>query len=332
MPQMTDVAFTLHNLLTKWQWSSFPLAVLIVLGALLFCYLRQTWILALHGREWSKWRTASFVGGLVAIDLALQSPIATFTSSYFQAHVLQHLLLMVVAPPLLALSAPSTLLLQSSSRKTKTRWLAILRSTSFATISHPMSAFFLYFGFMSIFFLTQLINFAMLHMWLMDTINVVFLFGGTLYWWPMIGIDPIVHWKMEYGSRMLNILLGTAVEAFLGVSIIAYSRPIASMYTVNGTRAGGALLWVSTEFVTLGAFIPIYIQWTRSEARVGARADKALRTRHLLNNAQELSAEGGERKERSLTAWELEWIARTGSAPQELRLADRHLNAPRTDA
>ena len=129
---------------------------------------------------------------------------------------------------------------------------------------------------MIVFFLSPLINVAMHHMDLMDAINVLFLLGGTLYWWPMVGIDPIMHWKMNYGGRMLNILLGTGIEAFLGVAILASSHPIASMYSLPSTHSGGALLWVSTEFVTLGAFLPIFIQWMHSEERIASRYESTI--------------------------------------------------------
>ena len=59
-------------------------------------------------------RTSAFMAGLVMVELACGPPISTLTASYFQADVLQHLLLMVIAPPLLALGAPSTLLLHEA--------------------------------------------------------------------------------------------------------------------------------------------------------------------------------------------------------------------------
>ena len=313
---------------SSWQWSAFPTTVLIILVLIAAWYLRARWILGLRSRPWSKWKTISFLAGLFAVDVALQSPIVAGAMVHFQTHVIQHLLLMVVAPPLLALGAPSTLLLQTASRATKVRWLHIMQSRTFAAFSHPLSAFFFYFGVMTIFFLTPLINVSMQHMALMDVMNVIFLLGATLYWWPMIGLDPIVHWKMTYGARMMNILLGSAVEAFLGVTIIAASHPIASIYTVNDTHSGGALLWVSTEFITLGAFLPIYLQWARSDERAGRRADRELERRHEKNNLKLDSPVIGDIEERSLTPWELEWIARTGRAPQELRLGSEHLRTP----
>ena len=270
---MNRVPFDLHTALTSWQSGPFSIAVAIFLVAIAYWYLRADWQLASRGRRWPGYRTVAFFSGLVAIDLALQSPVSTFTGSYFEAHVTQHLLLMTVAPPLLALGAPSTLLLQSGSRRTKTRWLAVLRSRSFAVLTHPVVIWFLYFGAMSAFFLTALVNFAMEHMALMDAINVVFLLGGCLYWWPLVGLDPIVHWRMGYGARIATLAIGVPFEAFLGIAIMSDRSPIASMYTLASTHSGGALLWAATELSTFAGLIPIFLQWQRADERAGARAD-----------------------------------------------------------
>src|ERR1700676_3236419 len=121
MPGMRYVPLDSHTALTQWQFSPFPLLVLATVVVIAAWYIRARSDLAARGRHWSRKRTASFLAGLVALDLALQSPVATFTMEYFQAHVIQHLLLMVVAPPLLAMGAPMTLALQTSGRDTKVR-------------------------------------------------------------------------------------------------------------------------------------------------------------------------------------------------------------------
>jgi putative membrane protein len=273
---MKPVHFSLHVLFTDWNTSAFPLFMAVLCIAAALWYLQADWALAGRGRRWSGLRTSAFLVGLVMVELALGSPISTLTASYFQAHVLQHLLLMVIAPPLLALGAPSTLLLQTSSRPTKERWLKILHSRPFAVVSHPVSVWFLYFGLMYVFFLTPFIGFAMAHMEVMDLVNLTFLFGATLYWWPLVGLDPIPRWKMGYGARMLNLGLGVPVEAFLGIALLNDSKPAASIYTLQSTHAGGGLLWVLSELFTVGALIPIFFQWMRSEDRLAAREDARL--------------------------------------------------------
>jgi putative copper resistance protein D len=258
----------------------------------------------------------------VAVDVAIQSPVATYTATYFEAHVIQHLLLMVVAPPLLALGAPSTLLLQTSSRRTKKLWLGILRSRPFALLTFPVVVWALYFGVMFGFFLSSLINVSMHHMWLMDVMNMLFLFGATLYWWPMVGLDPIVHWKMGYGARMVNILIGGPPEVILGLAILSAHRPIASMYSLSSTHAGGGLLWVSTEAATLIGFIPIFWQWIRADERAGRRVDERGERAATAAAVSEVDPEVGRAilepaatPTPAVSDWEAYWRMRTGRVP-----------------
>jgi hypothetical protein len=111
------------------------------------------------------------------------------------------------------------------------------------------------------------------HMAVMDGINLVFLFGGCCYWWPIVGLDPIVHWRMGYGAKLATLALGVPFEAFLGIAIMSEHSPIASMYSLSGTHAGGALFWATTELSTFIGLVPVFWQWMRADERAGARAD-----------------------------------------------------------
>ena len=268
--------FNLHTALLDWQFGPFPLLILAACVAAGIWYLRADWALATRGRKWKAQRTISFFAGLITVDLALQSPVATLTGSYFEAHVIQHLLLMMIAPALLSMGAPMTLILQTSSRRTKTRWLRLFHSQGFAVLSHPLVVWVLYYGVMLAFFLTPLIGFAMNHMWLMDIINLSFLFGATLFWWPMIGLDPIPRWGASYPIRMVNLLIGVPLESFLAIALLSSRQTIAPMYSLASTHAGAGVLWVLSELLTVAAVIPIYFQWMASEDRKTAREDARL--------------------------------------------------------
>ena len=276
MAGMAQVGFSWHHLLTDWQLSPFALFVLAVCLATAVWYLNASWKLAARGRRWSGGRTLSFLGGLLAIDLALQSSVATFTASYFQAHVVQHLLLMVIGPPLLALGAPMTLALQTSSHGTKVRLLGILNSRPFKAITHPIVVWGLYYGTMFAFFLTFFLGYAMEHMWVMDLVNLGFFFASTLFWWPIVSLDPIPHWKMSHGTRMGNLLIGVPVEAFLGLALVSTTHSAAPMYSLSSTHSGGAILWVGAEVFTFIAIIPIFLQWVRADERQARRNDARL--------------------------------------------------------
>jgi putative copper resistance protein D len=210
------------------------------------------------------------------LDLALQSPVAMFTMEFFQAHVIQHLLLMVIAPPLLAMGAPMTLALQTSSRPTKVRLLGILNSRAFRLMTHPLPVAFAYYFSMFAFFLTSALGYAMFHMWVMDLVNVGFLFASTLFWWPIVGLDPIPHWKMGQGAKLVSLLLGVPIESFLALALLSTTRPVASIYTLGSTHAGAGLLWVGAELFTFLAIIPVFVQWVRMEERKAARYDAQL--------------------------------------------------------
>lgn len=273
---MGRIALTTHTATTQWEFSPFALVVLATAIACAVWYMRAEWALSARGRRWSGKRTLSFMLGLAAIVVALQSPVATFTMEYFQAHVIQHLLLMVIAPPLLAMGAPMTLALQTSSRSTKVRLLAFLNSRPFEVLTHPIPVWCLYYLSMFAFFLTFALNFAMEHMWVMDLVNLGFLFASSLFWWPIVGLDPVPHWKMSHGVRMANLLIGVPVESFLALALLSASRPAASMYSLSSTHAGAGILWIGAELFTFLALIPVFVQWIRFEERNTARKDAQL--------------------------------------------------------
>lgn len=262
-----------HSLLTAWPVAPFAIVVAGALLALAAWYLDAAHRLEARGRHWSRWRTVAFLTGLASVEVALGSPVATLTMSSFSAHMFQHLLLMAVGPPLAALGAPSTLALQTSSRRTKRVLLSALHSRPFAVISHPVPVFFLYYLSMYAFFLTGAVGFAMGHMWVMDLANLGFLGGATLFWWPMVGLDPIPRGQMSSGLKIINLLIGVPVESFLGIALLMSSSPVAPMYTLGSTHAGGGLFWASGELVTAAALLPIFFEWSRLDARLAKRID-----------------------------------------------------------
>ena len=267
MNGMPQVAWNAHNAFTQWKFGPFVLTVAAVLVGAGLSYLRSEWAMAASGRRWPGIRTASFLTGLLTVDLALQSPVAAFTADYFQAHIIQHLLLMLIAPTLLCLGAPLTLYLEARPRGARPWPLRLARSRTFRVLSHPVPVWFLYYFSMFAFFLTSALNFAMLHMWVMDLINIGFLLSALLFWWPLVGSDPVFHWSTSAGARLTNLVIGIPVESFLALALISDRHPAASMYTISSTRSGAELLWVAAELLTLVAIVPVFAQWLREERR-----------------------------------------------------------------
>jgi putative membrane protein len=89
-------------LTTPLDWTGGP-ALLWVLGAALLYWLGGRRRRRQPGRAW---RTAAFVAGLLAIVVALDSPVDSLADELFWVHMVQHVLLIGVATPLLALARP----------------------------------------------------------------------------------------------------------------------------------------------------------------------------------------------------------------------------------
>src|SRR5262249_61250707 len=87
---------------------------LVLVGATVWCSLAGVRRLARRGRHWSPGRTTAFVAGAAVLLVATQSGVARYDTVLFSDHVLQHVLLGMLAPILLALGAPVTLALQAA--------------------------------------------------------------------------------------------------------------------------------------------------------------------------------------------------------------------------
>src|SRR5436190_7446398 len=111
------------------SWPIDPLISLSLLAAGVV-YVRTDRRMALRhpGSTSRRWPRRWFVAGLVTIFAALQSPIDAGASTSLSVHMVQHLLLTMVAAPLLVLGAPVRLALQASSGRTRRRLLAIIKS------------------------------------------------------------------------------------------------------------------------------------------------------------------------------------------------------------
>src|ERR1700722_19957428 len=121
---MAPIRIDLHTLIRYWLISPFTCAVLaaLVLGG--FWYYQAASDATEVGGPWPAYRTAAFGAGLVAVELAFQSSVTMLPYISFPMHVIQKLLLVAVAPPLLVLGAPLALALETSSDTTTMRLLA----------------------------------------------------------------------------------------------------------------------------------------------------------------------------------------------------------------
>ncbi|HSS10882.1 MAG TPA: cytochrome c oxidase assembly protein [Acidimicrobiales bacterium] len=247
------------------------------LGLLLggWWYVAATRRLAQRGRRWPLRRTVPYLAGLAVIAIATQTGVAAYDTTYFTAHVVQHLLLGMVGPVLLALGAPVTLALQASRRDTRRRLLKLLHSPPIRVLTHPLTAWALFGGSMFALYFTGLYVDTLRNTALHDLVHLQFVLAGCLFFWLVVGLDPTPH-RLPYAGRMLYVLVAIPFHTILGVALITQTKLIAPGITLSDQQAGAGILWSAGEALGLVAVMVVAGQWMNAEEREAVRLDRQL--------------------------------------------------------
>jgi cytochrome c oxidase assembly factor CtaG len=266
-------------------WSLNPL-VTVGLVATAVAYLQGRRRLTGAGVAWAPRRTAYFMAGLGAIALALLSPIEAYDTALFSVHVVQHMLLTMVAAPLLALGAPMTLALRVNRGRTRRRLVRVLHSPPVRVLGHPIVAWVLFTLSLYGLYFSPVFDLSLRQPLVHDLVHLHFLTAGVLFWWPVVGIDPS-RWRLPHIARLLFVFLMVPFHAFLGVAILNSGRVLAPTLEsfqrswgptpLEDQHAGGAILWGAGDLIAIGAVLGILISWASYEEKVvAAREDRRL--------------------------------------------------------
>jgi len=229
-------------------------------------------------------RRWSFLAGLGAIAIALQSGIERYDTTLFSVHMVQHLLLTLVAPPLLALGAPVTQLLRAASPATRARWLLpILRSRLVGVLSHPIIAWLAFVSVMWATHFSPLFDRSLEDPLAHDVEHLLFLGSAVLFWWPAVGLDPAPR-RMGHAGRILYLFMQMPQNSFLAMAILFAGAPLYPHYASLGSpygidaladqRLAAGLMWFVGDAIFLAALLAVLAGWMRSEDRGAAAAER----------------------------------------------------------
>jgi putative membrane protein len=266
------LAFTSGDLVTGSRLEPAAAAVIFLAG---WWYLSAARRLEDRGRRWPWRRRAPYLAGLVVLLMATQSGLAAADTTSFTAHVIQHLLLGMAAPVLLALGAPVTLALQSSRRELRAHLIKILHSPPVRVLTHPVTAWAAFGGSMFALYFTGLYATTVRSVPLHDLTHLVFALSGCLFFWPVVGLDPLPH-RLPYGGRMLYVLVALPFHTILGVALVTQTKLIAPGLTLSDQQTGAAILWTAGEMLGLVAMMIVAAQWMTAEEREAVRQDRRL--------------------------------------------------------
>jgi putative membrane protein len=262
-------------------WTARPELVgplLIVAGT----YTVGWWRLSRRGAPISGWRVAAAAGGLLALAVALVSPLDRLAHVLFSAHMLQHLLLIAAAAPLLLLADPFAALLwglPAPVRALAGRLLrpgAMLRRLWRAVTVMAVA----WLGHVLVIWLWHLpvaydaaVNDQLLH----DIEHVAFFATALLFWWPVVQPAPRLRARTADGSRVVYLVLAAVQTGLLGLLLTlspqAWYRSYASLADQS---LGGVVMWGLGGALDMLAVLILMFRYLRSQERVGTGGDMTM--------------------------------------------------------
>jgi cytochrome c oxidase assembly factor CtaG len=221
-------------------------------------------------RPWPLLRTAAFLGGLLVVVLATESGIGTYDDTLFWDHMVQHLMLIMVAPPLLIAGQPVTLLMHASRNPLHTWVKRVVRSRPVTWLTWPAFVVFAYAATIVGTHLTSFMNLVESNDAVHNAEHVLFLVVGYLYFLPLIGREPI-HWKVSYPMRLFLLFIAMPVDAFTGVVLNSQgSDPFAPMEprswgpsALDDVHTGGAVMWIGGAAIMFVLIMVTFFAWSR---------------------------------------------------------------------
>lgn len=258
-------------------WSFDPVVVLsLLLTAWAYGLgVRRLWAGGRRGRGVSVGQAVAFSAGLTAAAAALLSPIAALGHTLFAAHMVQHLILVLVAAPLLVLGAPSIpfyLAMPASWRRDlRTVGRTTVAVVAGALLAAPLLVWILHVGAMWMWHVPALYE-AALRNELFHALEHLSFFATALLFWAVI--VPSRRPPMPYPARLGYVFVTALQSGGLGAILTFASTPLYSAHAAGARTWGlsalqdqqlaGVIMWIPAGVVYLAAMSLLFIRWLRS--------------------------------------------------------------------
>lgn len=251
--------------------------------------------------RWSVWQLASFFSGLFAVFFALASPLEPFATLLLQIHMVQHLLLMMVAPPLIWLAAPLLPLVRGLPAPIRMVWVApLLRSRRsrrwFSRLTHPLVAWPIYVSVTWFWHAPRFYELALSGARWHFVEHTAFIAAALLFWYPVVRPYPSrPAWSpwLLFPYLLLADVQNTVLAAWLTFSSrVIYPHyengpRIARLTALDDQSAAGVIMWVPGSIAFL---LPLFIIGLKLMRETSPRPNRIRATRQTASPRRELSA------------------------------------------
>ena len=266
------------------RWAFAPvLVVLVALGVL------AVWAGGRHPR-WPARRTAATLGGLAATAVALGSGIDARAEELLSVHMVQHMLLGLVAAPLLVAGAPIRLALGTLPRGGRRALAHGLHSRAAGVLARPLVGLALFVGTLAVVHVPAVYEAALAHPVLHDAEHAALLWSAIALWAPVLAVDPLPH-RPGVVMRVSVIIGATVAMNALGAVLVSAGRLTYPEYRAPTLALGrdpladqalaGGIMWVGGMAIVLPLLIVVAWQTLAAEER-------RQRARDLRTDAQQV--------------------------------------------
>ena len=280
--------FSVSRVFTEWGIDPFLFVGAVWVTGL---YLFGVHVLRARGDRWPLGRTLSFVVlGMGSFAFATMSGLGAYDTALLSVHMVQHMILSMMVPLFLALGAPVTLMLRTLPRRPRGWLLSVLHSVPAKVLTFAPLTFVLFVVSPWALYFTGWYDASLRSVFVHEMMHVHLVLVGTLFFWPLVGVDPVPG-RVPYLFRLLLIFLTLPFHAFLGVTIMGQQELIGGSWYESLHRSpelswlpdpaadqhvAGGILWGSGDLIALIFFGVLFAQWARSSMREAAREDRRL--------------------------------------------------------
>jgi putative membrane protein len=276
----------LRATLTSWDWRVEIILVLALAGTLYtfgWRRLRQRTSYRQSKNRWhagASWRPIAYISGLLILGIALMSPIDVLASQLFIFHMIQHVLLVMVVPPLLLLSNPLPFTLWALPKNLRSSTAGLLRRKSpfRRGLKKATGAGLVWMAFVIVYWGwhdPNAYDLALRSSLVHDIEHITFFLVSLLFWWHVMAAGPRIHRPMSQGMRFAYLLSAIPITMLAGLAITFSTGPIYSYYeamprlwgisVMDDQRIAGVIMWVVGSMMYMVAALIIAARWLQQE-------------------------------------------------------------------
>lgn len=269
-----------------WSWEPAPVPWLALLAAGVWYVLAASRVTQrAPAHPWHPPRTWCFISGLAVVAFALVGPPGAFDDVFFYAHMTQHILLTMLAAPLLVLGDPVLLALRASGSATRRRvWVPVLRSRAVRVLTDPVFGWVFFVTVMGLTHIPAIYDGFLTHPVLHDYLeHPLYLISAVVYFQPLLvrstGTRHCPHWV-----RLVSLFSMMVPMAMLGFFIFAIPH-LAYPYYAHVARAfgpdavadqhlAGILMWSTSMVLGVAWVVVAGSHWLEDEERRTRREEQ----------------------------------------------------------